>query len=357
MPTFAVTVTAGTWWNTAGVNSNESRTKLAPAPTRADASNDHTKRTDNRATPPTTQNGRLLSATWLRVSEPLAPRRPIKADAQGRASSALSRKVNGQASKLAASSVNAATPPCAGTWLRHACDAPSKTAGDQSAGRSMPISANNATPGMAPGAGPKRAWPASWKPKVWRPRALEGSGSSSSGARVAGSDCDDDSAGFDACDAGGAAAPGRASPGLRRVASVPVGFTSAVGSSVTAMISATASAASRQLAASTRRAERGLPGAPKTTLAITDPDGATENRARTPTLPDSSNFTRGARVCTRAIKSSLVAQSTLASTSRRALGTSDCATASRNHVQLLTTATSNDARRARAVGADGNLAP
>jgi hypothetical protein len=52
-----------------------------------------------------------------------------------------------------------------------------------------------------------------------------------------------------------------------------------------------------------------------------------------------------------------VAQSALASTASRALGTSDCAEASRDHAQLLTTATSSDARRARAVGADGNLSP
>ncbi len=356
MPTLATTVTTGTWWNTAGVNSNESRTKLAPTPARADASSNQNNRTDKTAAPPTTQNGRLLSAAWLRVSEPLAASRPIKADAQGRASSTPSRHLNGQASKLAASSVNAATPPCAATWLRQPCDAPSITAGDQSAGRSTPTRANNATAGMAPGTGPKSAWPASWKPKVWRPRALDASGSWSSGGAAAESDCDG-SAGFDACDPGGPAAEGRASLGLRRAAAGPVGSASAVGSSVTAMISATASAASRQLAAITRRAERGLPAAPKTTLAITEPDGATENCARTLTPPDSSNFTRGARACTRSIKSTLVAQSALASTASRALGTSDCAEASRDHAQLLTTATSSDARRARAVGADGNLSP
>lgn len=339
MPTLPATVTAGTWWNTSGVNSNESRTRFAPTASRADSSSSQSSSNVALAAPPTTQNGRELSAAWLRVSEPFAVKRPINADAQGRASNLPRRNRNGQASKLAASSPNAALPPCVEMSVRHARPAPSQTAGDQSAARSTPTVAKAATPGMAPGAGPNRAWAPSWKPKVWRPR-----GACDSGLALLG--CS--SAGWNFASSGG----------LDGAGSTREPAATAVGSSVTAMMSATASAASPQLSATTRRTERGLRFVAKTTFPTTVPEGATENCARTLVAPTCSNFTRGERACTRAINSARVVQSGLASSSRLALGASVCAAAAGSQAQLLTVAKSKGVRRnAMNARVNGTLTP
>jgi hypothetical protein len=320
-PTLAAVVTADTSWKTTGVNSNESRTRLAPTATRADTSSSHGNSADSTAAPPTTQKGRAIWPAWLRVSLPTALRRPTSADAQGRASTWPKRSRHGQASKLAASSLNAAVPPSAPMSVRQAWVTPSKTAGDQSAGRSIPTVAYSATPGMTEGAGPTNACPATCTPNVCRPR-----GSVFAGSAFCRS----------ACGLGGGG--GRTSAGAASASVVPFALAAAVGSSVTAMMSATASLASSQELASTRRKDGVAPAAASCTAPATVPAGLGENCARIRISPFcSSNFTRGERACTRAITSALVAQAGSASTLRLALGTRGSAAAPRTLVPTAAT--------------------
>lgn len=321
IPRLAAVVTADTSWKTTGVNSNESRTKLAPTATRADTSSSHGNSADSTAAPPTTQNGRAISLAGLRVSLPTALSRPISAEAQGRASIWPKRKRHGQASKLAASSLKAAVPPTAPTSVRQPWVTPSKTAGDHQARRSIPTVVYSATAGMTAGAGPKNAWPASCNPKVGRPRP------SFFGC----------SAFFRPACAWGGAGEG-ASVGEAPVSALPVALSAAVGSRVTAMMSATASLASLQEFASTRRKEGFAPAAASSTALSTIPAGRAENCARIRISPFcSSNWTRGDRACTRAITSALVAQAGFASTLRLALGTTGSAAASRTPVPTAVT--------------------
>ena len=334
-PTLAAVVTADTSWKTIGVNSNESRTRLAPTAKRADTSSSHGNSADSTAAPPTTQKGRAISLAALRVSLPTALSRPISAEAQGRASICPKRSRHGQASKLAASSLNAAVPPTAPMSVRQAWVTPSKTAGDQSAGRSIPTVAYSATPGMTEGAGPTNACPASCTPKVC-PRASVFAGSAFRRP---------------VCGLGGGGR--RTSAGAASASAVPFALAAAVGSSVTAMMSATASLASSQELASTRRKDGFAPAAASCTAPAIVPAGLAENCARIRISPFcSSNLTRGERACTRAIRSALVAQAGSASTLRLALGTMGSAAASRTSAPIATTSS------AAIVGeASGKMAP
>jgi hypothetical protein len=338
MPRLAAVVSADTSWKTTGVNSNESRTKLAPTATRADTSSSHGNSADSTAAPPTTQKGRAISLAALRVSLPTALSRPISAEAQGRALICPKRSRHGQASKLAASSLNAAVPPTAPMSVRQAWLTPSKTAGDQSAGRSIPTVAYNATAGMTAGAGPTNACPASCTPRVCRPRA-----SGSGGSAFCRSACG-------LGDGGGRTSAVAASASA---SAVPAARSAAVGSSVTAMMSATASLASLQEFASTRRKDGFVPAAASCTAPATVPAGLAENCARIRISPFcSSNLTRGERACTRPITSALVAQAGSASTLRLALGTTGSAAASRTPAPIARTSSA-----AIVVEASGKVAP
>lgn len=311
-PKLAAAVTAGTSWKTTGVKTNESRTRFPPAATRAVTSMRSDTSTVATAAPPTTPKGRPLSLAWLRVCDPRAARRPTSTEAQGRASTCPQRSRNGQASRLAASKVNAALPPSAAIPVRQAWLTPSSTAGDQSPDRSIPMVANRAMPGITFGAGPSNACAATCTATVLRLRAAETPGVSSPKESDFAASC---LAGTGRAGSGGSTA--RAS-----LAAAPCSRTAALGSSVTAMMSATASAASPQLRPSTRRTDGLVPALARATLPATEPAGVAANSARISKVPPSSaKRIRGERARTRAIKSARVVQSELASTSSRAAGT------------------------------------
>jgi hypothetical protein len=312
-PKLAAAVIAETSWKTTGVKTKESRTRFAPTATRAVSSNRSDKSVVATAAPPTTQKGRPLSGASLRVWEPRADRRPTSTEPHGRASTGPQRSRNGQASKLAASSVNAAVPPSASMPLRQAWLAPSSTAGDHNASRSMPTMAYNATPGMTFGAGPSSAWAATRTARVLRPRA---SGACAVGA-ASGWPVTTDFAGF--CEAAAGVLPLAAPTDGASLAGAPFSRTAAVGSSVTAMMSATASAASPQLAPSTRRTEGFASALASDTVAATKPADVAAKSARISIASLSSvKRTRGERARTRAINSARLVQPMVAFTARRA---------------------------------------
>jgi hypothetical protein len=312
MPKLAAAVNAGTSWKTTGVKTNESRTTFPPSATRAVSSNRSDKSAVATAAPPTTQNGRALSGAGLRVWEPRADRRPISTEPQGRASTGPQRSRNGQASKLAASRVNAAVPPSSSIPVREAWLAPSSTAGDHSAGRSMPTMAYRATPGMTFGAGPSSACAATCTATLFRLRVSEASAVCGAMDWPAGSD-------FAALGDTGAGMLALAAPMGASLVTAFFSRTAALGSSVTAMISATASAASPQLAPSTRRTDGFAPAWARETVPPTEPAGVAANSARMLMASASSvKRTRGERARTRAIKSARLVQPGLAFTWMRA---------------------------------------
>jgi hypothetical protein len=315
MPKLAAAVNAGTSWKTTGVKTNESRTTFPPSATRAVSSNRSDKSAVATAAPPTTQNGRALSGAGLRVWEPRADRRPISTEPQGRASTGPQRNRNGQASKLAASRVNAAVPPSSSIPVREAWLAPSSTAGDHSAGRSMPTMAYKATPGMTFGAGPSSACAATCTATLFRLRVSEGSEASA----VCGATGWPASSDFAALGDAGAGMLALAAPMGASLVTAFFSRTAALGSSVTAMISATASAASPQLAPSTRRTDGFAPAWARETVPPTEPAGVAANSARMSMESASSvKRTRGERARTRAIKSARLVQPGLAFTWMRA---------------------------------------
>src|SRR4051812_23368334 len=103
---------------------------------------------------PATANGRAALAAFS-VPEPLVAIRPTSADAQGRAASQDRRTRNGQASTVAASSVNDASPPGSAMSCRQACVRPTKSAGAHRPSRSRAAIPCKARPGITDGAGPK----------------------------------------------------------------------------------------------------------------------------------------------------------------------------------------------------------
>src|SRR4051812_3072893 len=172
-PRLAATVTGATVWKTTGVNSNESRTRFAPTPSRTDASSCQTSATFAITAPPSTQNGRARSSGAFCVSAPRAEKRPPSAEAQGHTSKTESLTRTGHASTLTASRKNEAVPPGASTLERHAWLSPRNTPGESGPHRSVLAEAYRATPGMTPGVGPAKAWPASENPKRLRLAAPE----------------------------------------------------------------------------------------------------------------------------------------------------------------------------------------
>ncbi len=340
-----------------------------------DASSTPPKSAVTTAAPPRTQNGRAIFPAELKVSVARAAKRPTSAEPQGRASRTANRNRTGQTSRVAASSVNDALPPCSCTPVRQAWCPASTSAGDQTDGRSRPAIANNATPGMTPGATPTNDSAPTWAPKLTRLRdsvravaAIAsctfpvGPGQGGLGPGLAG----DPTAASDllASDllaasvtelAAGAVgtAPTFAVLALTRVSTD-------AGSRVTAMIKATASEASVQLRAGTWRIEGFVPELVSVTSAATAPDAARPIRTRIESpLLSSTNRTRGERARTRSIRSSRFVQLGSASSSRCAAATAalGSAAATRSRAAKANAASRNDVRRALVlINAHGNIA-
>jgi len=240
--------------------------------------------------------------------------------------------------------------------LRQAWPTPSSTAGDHSADRSMPTMAYKAMPGMTFGAGPSRAWAATCTATLLRLRAF----GPSEAAGVCGArdwPAESDLAAFGEAATGGLALAG-ATGGPSLVAAA-CSRTAALGSSVTAMISATASAVSPQLRPSTRRTDGFAPELARETLPATEPAGVASNSARIFRVsPSSVKRTRGERARTRAIKSARVVQSEVAITSSRAAGAGAAGSAALALpvAPPSTSASANDAIPVLVVTANGNIA-
>ncbi len=325
MPRLAAALIGGTVWKMAGLNSNESRTRFAPTARRPDASSSHPKCAVMTAAAPTTPNGRTLSAAGSKVSVARAAKRPKSPVTHGRASSGASRSRSGQTSRVAASSVNDAVPPGSWTSVRHAWCPPSTSVGDQSDGLSRLAIANTAAPGMTPGATPTSDSAASCAPKVNRlpdpaPLAVLTPCASPVGTGAGGSGC---GLGDDALAAARFAsllseltAPAAGTPPAFDALPL-VGLSTEVWSRVTAMINATASAASVQVRAGTCRIDGFVSELVSVTSAVTAPDAATETWTRIDNpLPSATKRTRGERARTRAIRSAGFVQFGSASTWR-----------------------------------------
>jgi hypothetical protein len=356
-PALAATVIAGTVWKTLGVNSKESRTTFAPTATRADASSSQNKSVLATTAPPTTQKGRRLAGAWLMVSVPRAEKRPTKTEPQGRVSMLPNRRRIGQASKVTASSVNDALPPCSWVLDCQACVTPSRIAGDQGVRRSRRAAAYTATPGMTCGAGPRNDWAASCMPKEL---TLADRGDLGLIAFLSSSTRSATVRGLSAAVGGAeellvfwsgpvevlAAASPEPSPRL------PAGL------SVMAMINATASVASLQLPAWTRRADGLASALVKVTSATTAPARGAENRTETATVAP-SKLAAGARTRTRATSSARVVHAELPTTSRpanplRARLSSATALGSAP-AEMATTSTRGASRARIAVSATGSI--
>jgi hypothetical protein len=357
-PTLAATVIAGTVWKTLGVNSKESRTRFAPTATRADASSNQNKSAVATTAPPTTQKGRRLTGAWLIVSVPRAEKRPTNTEPQGRVCTRPSRRRIGQASKVTASSVNDALPPRSWASDCQACVAPSRIAGDQSARRSRPATAYNATPGRICGAGPTNDCAASCTPneptlagrgEVRLPTFLSGSKRSAGvrGCPIAVGGLGELLVFCSEVVEGLAAESPEPSPRL------PAGLR------VMAMINATASAASLQLPAWTRRADGFASALVKVTSATTRPAPAAENRTEIATVPPASTKLAGARARTRATSSARVVHAELASTSSPAspLGVrlSSATALRRPPADIVATSTRGASRARIAVSVTGSI--
>jgi len=363
MPRFAAALTAGTVWKVAGLNSNESRTRFAPTASRPDASSTPTKRQETSIAPPTTPKSRALGAAGLTVSVASAVKRPSSVEAHGPASITPSRSRSGQTSSVAASNVNEAVPPRSSSPERQAWCAPSTSAGDQTDGRSRRAMAKNATPGMSPGAAPMNDSAAIWPPKLSRfgESAPESSTDNVSPFLV-------EPRGRSSTDVLGGevvAGPARLVSSPSRRAGLALAFgtdlPSAVlasprvstdaGSSVTAMINATASAASVQLRAWTLRVAGWVPAAARVTAAATPPPAATPAWTRIVNALRPRSATkciRGERARTLAITSAWLVQRGSASTSRCAETTATVgwATAVRSCATNVNAASGNDECRA-----------
>ena len=315
-PALAATVIAGTVWKTLGVNSKESCTRFAPTATRADASSSQNKSALAMTAPPTTQKGRRLSGAALIVSVPRAENRPANTEPHGRAWMPPSRRRIGQASIVTASSSNDAMPPGARPPDCQACVAPNRIAGDHGARRSRPASAYTATPGMTCGAGPTNDWAARCTPneatlagpgEVRLPTFLSGSMRS---AEIRGSPVAVGGPG------GLLAVWSEAAPAALAEASLGPSLRLPAGLRVMAMINATASVASLQLPAWTRRAEGFASPLVKVTSATMTPGRTSANRTDIATAPPTSaNLSAGRRARTRATISARVAHAELACTS------------------------------------------
>jgi hypothetical protein len=356
-PKLPVAVSAGTSWKTTGVKTNESRTRFAPTATRAVSSRSSVRSTVATAAPPTTANRRPLSAAGLRVCEPRADSRPISTEPQGRATTGPQRNRNGQASRLAASSVNAAVPRSSSIPARQAWLAPSRIAGDHSVGRSIANMAYRAMPGMSFGAGPSNAWAATCTARVLRPSTVLRPPTSGARARCEGMGR---SVAADFASVAGAATgtlPLLGSTDGVSFARVPPPLAT-LGSSVTAMMSATASAASLQLAASTRRTE-GFASAPASdTVAATKPADVPAKSARiVMAWLSSEKRARGERERTRAINSARLVQPGAAFTSRRAAAaTPGSAALTTLAAPTIVSENDSDAIQVFFVTANGNIA-
>ena len=366
-PKLAPALTAGTEWNVAGVNSNESRTRFAPIAVRAESSNNEDNSAVTTAAPPMTPNGRLLSSAGFNVSVARAERRPKSNEPHGRASITPKRRRSGHASSVAASSKNDALPP-GSTPVRQAWCNPSMSEGDQADGRSKPARTNSATLGMTPGATPANASAASCAAYTRRLRAAgallnesaPGDGSllgfrwSLSAALLAGSLAA-------AALSLAAAAPSAAAAVACWEAPLPP-FSAAAGSSVTAMISATASETSAQLRARTWRTDGFSPRFPRLTspAMMPEPFAAIATRTLSPP-PSSAKRARGARARTRAIKSSRVAHAASAASSSLAedaetFGAASAATVPVPPMYAVAASNSEEYRALALVHNDGNIA-
>jgi len=361
MPMLPAALTGGTVWKMAGLNSNESRTRFAPTARRADASITPPKWAATITAPPRTPNGRALSAAGLMVSVARAAKRPISAEAQGRASSTAHRSRSGQTSSVAASSLKDTLPPCSWTPVRKAWCAASTSAGEKTDGRSRPTIVNRATPGMTRGAKPTSDSAANCAPTVNRLPEPAPSLSACVSCIPSIGTAEGGRVGELAVTAGEVARSERLASPSTELGSPSVGtdpvfavlgwmrVPTDVGSRVTAMIKATASAASVQLRAFTWRSDGFVPGLARVTSATTAPDAAASTRARiTSPSPWSTKRTRGERARTLAITSARFVQLGSALTVRFADATAalGSAAAKRSFAANANAANGRDARRA-----------
>lgn len=314
---------------------------VTPVPNRADMEKRLPSSAETRMEPPAATKGRVLDA-GASVSLPDEEVQPIIAEAQGYAASTEARTFIRHRSMLAASTANDAFPPGSDRSFLQAWVSPKPMAGDHTDFRSTPANAYRDTPGIIVGAGPNHDWPMAYKTNPWGVAdgaSIGGAGDSATAAEglgwIGGRSANlaiesvGDLLGKEEAGAGGpdgAVVPADAGVGSaarRSVEDDPAApFRADVGSSVTAMTKATASAASAQDRAVTRRGSGFSPVAATTISAITLPGRSAVNATRAVYAPSSTNRMRADRAATSAMISSRDTQSDLAWRSSRTVDTS-----------------------------------
>lgn len=297
--------------------------------------------TERTMDPPTETNGRVLDA-GASVSLPDDEVQPISAETQGYVASTDARTVIGQRSTFAESTAKDAVPPGSRRSFLQAWAIPKPSAGDHTDWRFSPANAYSDKPGIADGAGPNNDWPTAYSTSVRDTAEVASTGPAGDSTTV-GTGLD----GIGGCSAnratgsvgrllgsedGGLGRPDMSgAPGGQTFCSAAMrlagdgsadGLRADEGSSVTAMTRATASAASAQDRAVTRRGSGFAPVAATTNSAITPPCRGIVKMTRAVYAASSANRIREERADTPAMISFPEAQSDLAGMSSRTVDTS-----------------------------------